>query len=146
MRSTDGESHKLWLTNVHTVLYYTISKAASTSHIYLHTHIYIYIDTNLPLSISLPCLLRTLSVSVAVLGHTSVGRNGQYTDLVGCVLVPVTIGRDRLTWILGCRHSCRARQDRHPRASGGRPPKALVLLGGIRFITWCLRHPFLREC
>ena len=32
-------------------------------------------------------------------GYTSVGRVGRYTDLVGCVLVLLAIGRGRLAWI-----------------------------------------------
>ena len=57
---------------------------------------------------------------IAELVHTSVGRVGWYTDLVGCVLVP-----------LGLR--CPS-------------PQALTLLGGARFISWCLGCSFLKEC
>ena len=45
------------------------------------------------------------SLGVAWLGHTSDGRVSRYTDLVKCVLVPMAVGRGRLTWIPGSRHS-----------------------------------------
>ena len=69
-------------------------------------------------------------------GHTSVGRVGQYTYLVGYVLVPV--GRGRLTWIPRSRHSYRARQDQNFRVSECRPPRALTLLEEDWLIAWRL--------
>ena len=58
------------------------------------------------------------------MGHTSVGRVGQYIDLVVCVLVLVAVGRGRLTRILESQNSCRALQDRHSRASESRLPRS----------------------
>ena len=64
------------------------------------------------------------------LGHFSVGHIGRYTDLIGCVLVPIAVGRSE-PWLASS--SLR-------RLS----PLALTLLGGARFIAWYLRCPFFR--
>ena len=77
---------------------------------------------------------------------THFGRVARYTDQSGYVLVPMAIGRGSLTWILGRRQSCRARQNRHPRASGRPPSQALTLVEVVRFIVWRMRRPFLGEC
>ena len=72
------------------------------------------------------------SLGVAGLGHISVGRVGRFTDLVGCVLVPVAVGWGRLTWIPGSQHSCWVCQDRYLRASVGLPLlQALSSLDGL---------------
>ena len=68
--------------------------------------------------------MHSQSLSVASLGYTSVSCVGRYTDLVECVLIPEAVCGDHLTWIPESRHSCRACQDGHSRASGGRPPKS----------------------
>ena len=69
------------------------------------------------------------SLGGAGLGHTLVSCVYRYTDLVGCVLVPVAVGRGG-HW---------------PASSSlrGQSPQALTLLGGARFITWRLGCPFL---
>ena len=74
--------------------------------------------------------------------HTLVDRGCRYTDLVGCVRVPVAVVKGRLTWIPGNRHSCRVRQNQLPRASGEMSSRVLTLLGGARFIAWRLRRLF----
>ena len=58
------------------------------------------------------------------MGHTSAGSGISGTDLVGCVT--------SLDW-----HTSSFRRPSH---------QALTLLGGARFIAWCLRRPFLGEC
>ena len=65
------------------------------------------------------------------LGHTLVGRAGRYMDLVGCVLVLVAVSWGA-TWPASLSFR-------------GPSPQALTLLGGARFIAWCLRHPFFRR-
>ena len=70
-------------------------------------------------------------------GHTSVSRVRRCTDLVGCLLVLVAVGRGCLTWIPGSQHSYRARQDGHPQASlRGAVPQALSLIGRASFIAF----------
>ena len=63
-----------------------------------------------------------------------------------CSSVHGTVGQGRLTWIPGTQRSCRACQNRHPRATGRGRPKALTLSGAARFIAWHLRRPFLGKC
>ena len=76
---------------------------------------------------------------VTWLGHTSTSHVHRYTDHVGCVLVPVAVGRGCLTWIPGSRHSCHAHLDRHSTNLGaGESIQTLTLLGGTRYIAWCL--------
>ena len=104
-------------------------------------------------------------------GHPSVDRVGRYTDLVGCVLVPVAVSRGSLTWIPGSQHLCQAHQDKQPWTSGKplwrdlvyylspktpsswgmltRPESFLSSSGvsGLRLCTWIhLKQDFVPHC
>ena len=70
------------------------------------------------------------------------GRVPWYMDQVKCVLVPVVVGRGRLTWTPGNRHSRHVSEDR--RSLSPREPfyQGLTLSGGARFIPWP-QAPFL---
>ena len=74
-----------------------------------------------------------------LLGWDTHSRIGQYTDLVGCVLVPVAVSRGRLTWILAFMSGAPK-----PASSSlrGLSSQVLTLLGEAMSITWRLKHPF----
>ena len=71
------------------------------------------------------------SLGGAVLGRTSVGR---VLSVRGC------------GWVCPCSRGSRRGAPRPTSSSlrGGGVPQALTVLGGARYITWFLRHPFLR--
>ena len=62
----------------------------------LYIYIYIYIYTCVCVCMCVSCSPES-SVGVTELGHTSAGRVHRYMDQVMCVLVPVAVGRGRLT-------------------------------------------------
>ena len=83
------------------------------------------------------------------LGHISASRPTghfpRYVDQVGCVLASVAVGRSRLIWIPGSRHSRHARKDRRSLSFRRLSfPQILTLSEGIRFIAWCLIRTFYR--
>ena len=57
---------------------------------------------------------------------------------VGCVMVPVIVGRGHMIWIPGSRHSCHARKDLEPQG-------ALIVTGGARFYHLVPEAPFFRR-
>ena len=68
--------------------------------------------------------LGLISISrIQLMGHTLADHGVSGTDLV------------RACYISG-----------HTSSLSGLSPKVLILLGGVKFITWHLRHPFLEEC
>ena len=88
----------------------------------------------------IPRMICRIGFSLALLHWT-----GTHFVRVGCVLIPVVIGRKRLTWIPGDWHSCHARETSRLWVSGDRP-QALALTEEVKFITWCQMHFFLVEC
>ena len=64
--------------------------------------------------------------------HTSIGRVCRYTDLVGCVLVPVAVGWGCPTWKVAFMSGM---QWLASSSLKGPSPQALTLLRGARFIT-----------
>ena len=77
----------------------------------------------------------------AGMGRTAVGRVGRCMGLARCVLILLVVCQDHLTWVPVGWHSCWARRDRHPRASGSRP-QVLNLIREARFIIWHMRRQF----
>ena len=74
-----------------------------------------------------------------------VGRVRWYTDLVRCVLVPMAVGRGRLTWVREAGiHVGRAKTS-ILEPQGAIPPGS-SLPWRAKFITWRLRCFFLWEC